>query len=262
MTKIFLVIITCFLTLRANAECGAPAICANPTEKQIKQNSWIVLEEYNYRPTQILDSLNTRYPVYLEAPGHRVRLLVIEVCNGMFNLKQAVLMPEETLVAGKTYTLQIDRLSGEDKDMPVKMNYQTWEREPYSWLVTEGTDTQAPEWIKKPELKSKATDWYGCGPAVNAIFDLKVTEARSQVLVKTEWVDLKTNTTNVYYLSIDSWDGLLSVGHDMCSGAFVYEPDRQYKVRFSLMDFSGNKNELWTDWVSFDSPFEEIMGRD
>ena len=257
MAKIFLVIITCFLTLRVNAECGAPALWAYPAEKQIKQNSWIVLEEYNFRPTNILDSLNTRYPVYLQSRGHRVRLLVIEVCNGMFNLKQAVLMPEETLVAGETYTLQIDRLSGEDKDLPFKMNYQTWEREPYSWLVTPGADTQAPDWLKKPALKSKATHWYGCGPAVNAIFDLKVTEAQSQVLVKTEWVDLETNTIGVYYLSTES-DGLLYVGHDMCSGAFVYTPKHTYKVRFSLMDFSGNKNEIWTDWVSFDSPFEDI----
>ena len=42
----------------------------------------------------------------------------------------------------------------------------------------------------------------------------------------------------------------------MCSGAFKFEAKQHYKIRFRLIDISGNSNNKMTEWINFDSPYK------
>lgn len=255
MSKVFTFLLSFFLTAQAFAECAMSGLWAYPTTREIHQNSIIVLEGYSYSE-RIIDSLNIGYPVYLEADGHKVNLMVTEVRKGMFEITQAILKPEQHLIAGKKYYLKIENLNEWEVNDLTTWNDETKQSEPIYWNVTSITDTEIPTWKENPRLVDRTTLWYGCGPAINAVFDLEIQDA-SKVLIKTELVNLNTNERNTYYLTLPE-DGKLEVGHDMCSGAFNYEDKHKYKVRFSLTDLSGNTNIEWTTWINFDSPYEEF----
>lgn len=235
------------------ADCSSSGLWAYPSTSKINQNSIIVIEGYA-RSQKIIDSLNIGYPIYLEANGHRVKLKVLEINKGMFQLTQALLKPTAKLITGKTYTLIID---GQNKNIIgglSKWNSEKKEYEPISWVVNNVVDTEKPKWITKPKLVDKTTQWYGCGPAIHAVFQLKIKD-KSKTLIKTELVNIKTKESTTYYLNIAK-DGKLHVGHGMCSGAFYFKAKNNYKVRFSLTDLSGNTDMQWTEWTQFASPLK------
>ena len=60
----------------------------------------------------------------------------------------------------------------------------------------------------------------------------------------------------IYYLT--SKDGKIAVGHGMCSGAFALSKNGKYKVRFDLLDASGNSFGKWSEWTKIDN-FQTII---
>ena len=108
----------------------------------------------------------------------------------------------------------------------------------------------------RPKLISKTYKAYGCGPAIFANFQVKINDA-SETLVKTEVVDLENNEKTIYYLN--SKDEKIYVGHSMCSGAFALKKNGKYKVRFDLLDASGNSFGKWSEWTTIDN-FQTKMG--
>ena len=232
--------------------CAWSGINAYPFSTYINQNNLIIIEGYG-ASQPIIDSLNIGYPVYLEADEHKVSLIIKEKYKGMFRLTQAILQPTERLKEGKTYVLKIDNLNEEDHDL-TKWNNELKKAEALQWTVKAGVDTECPIWKKNPKVIDTSVNWYGCGPATKVIFSSGI-EDNSPTWVKTEMIDLKTNESNTYYLQVEE-DGKIYVGHGMCSGAFEFESSNTYKVRFSLMDGSGNTDHKWTDWLTFDSPYD------
>ncbi|WP_421754091.1 hypothetical protein [Croceimicrobium sp.] len=254
--KIVLIILLSFITTgQLFAECAIDGLWALPQKGTIKQNSLIVLTGY-FRSQKIVTSLNENYPIYLESEGHRVKLNVKKRYKGLFELTQAILEPEEELIAGRTYQLKIDKLDEFETSRLRRWNSELGKYEPITWKVDGGIDTESPELLNVPELVDKRTIHYGCGPAIYADFKIQ-TKDESELLVKTELVDLKSGESTTYFLNFEGTD-TLSVGRGMCSGAFSYKENRKYKVRFSLMDICGNENEKWTAWIQFDSPYEGL----
>lgn len=235
------------------ADCAGSGLWAYPQTETIKQNSMIVLTGY-YSSQKIVTSLNDKYPIYLESEGHKVKLNVVNTYEGMFALTQAILQPEEKLIAGKTYQLKIDKLSEMETGLVSIWNSDRGKAEPIAWKVEDSIDTEVPELLSQPELVDKRITHFGCGPAIYADFKIQ-TKDESALLIKTELVDVNTGTSTIYYLNFDDVE-ILNVGHGMCSGAFDYKADGKYKIRFSLMDICGNENKEWTAWIAFDSPNE------
>lgn len=212
----------------------------------------IILEGYG-TSQKIINLLNKDYPVYLETEGHKVKLNIKGTYKGMHALTQAIMVPEQKLISGKTYELKIDNLSPLDKSELLRWNSKLKKRETINWKVS-GIDNSIPEFINEPKLLDKKTVQYGCGPAVYADFNIQ-TKDDSELLLKTELVDTKNGESTIYFL-IANKSGKISVGHGMCSGAFGYKKDGQYKIRFSLMDICGNEGNNWTAWIKFESPYE------
>ncbi len=249
--NLIVAILTLVLTSQVLAKCIPDGFYIFPNSNEISQNGLIVLDAYGKHG----DLLSGKYDAYLEAKSHHVKLETIEARKGMYGLFQVILRPTSKLLAGKTYTLKIVGLDKETKHIAwEKWSGKSGKKVPISWRVNSKIDTQKPIWKAKPKLINKKTLSYGCGPVVYAIFDIKISDA-SQVLIKTELYDMKTKKTNVYFLFLKE-NGKLKVGHGMCNGAFYFEKNRRYKVRFSLIDVSGNTNDTWSQWIEFDSPYK------
>lgn len=253
MRAILLLILSLTISGHVSAECAGEGLWAFPQTTTIKQNSLIVVTGY-FRSQRIVTSLNKKYPIYLESEGHKVKLNVKSTYKGMFELTQAILKPNEKLIAGRTYQLKIDKLDDFRRSQLSRWNSELGKNEPIAWKVDGATDTEIPKLLNQPELIDKRTTHYGCGPAMYADFKIQ-TNDESDVLVKTELIDLESGESTTYFLSFNDTD-TLSVGHGMCSGAFDFQENGKYKVRFSLMDICGNENNDWTAWIAFDSPYE------
>lgn len=257
--KTYLILLATLVLLlyskKTDFDCTSEAFSALPSGNEIPPNSQIILEGYMFSQS-VIDSLNIKYPVYLTSSEETIPLKVEQKIKGMFSLTQVVLKPEQKLTPGKAYQLRIDGLNRYEQSLLKKWNYKTKKSEPMIWTVSEAEDHDAPVLLNQPRLVKKETIHYGCGPEVYAYFDLKARD-NSEILIKTELVDLTSNTNNSYYLNYRNGNPL-GVGHGMCSGEFTYEPDHKYKVRFSPMDISGNSDNQWTEWIEFDSPYESF----
>lgn len=254
MKYLFFIFFSLCISTNVLAECSSNGIWAYPSTTEINQNTILIVEGYA-RSQRVIDSLNIGYQIYLESGEEQIALEVIETCQGMFSITQALLRPISKLTPGKTYKLKISNLDKWDERDLSKWNSEKKRYEAISWKVSSKIDNDNPKWITEPKLVANGTEWYGCGPAVYAIFDLKIKDASSS-LVKVELYNYDTKEINTYYLTLND-DGKLEVGHGMCSGAFTFRNKQQYKIRFSLTDISGNSDEKWTDWGNLDSPYED-----
>ncbi len=255
MKLILTIILSLFLANHSYSMCSWSGVFVYPTTSSIKSNSWIILEGYASSQPMI-DSLNKGYTVYLESGSTKIPLRVEHVYKGSFRLTQAILIPTKKLIIGKTYYLKIDNLNNTEKETLTKWNSDTRSHEPISWLITDEMDTYSPELLELPKLIDKEYIRYGCGPAIHTIFKILVKD-KSDILVKTQLVDLTNGQETTYFLTLDD-SGLLNVGHGMCSGAFNYRDKGKCKIRFCLFDSSGNSYNIWTNWINFDSPNGEL----
>jgi len=235
--------------------CSWSGIYVYPKSNTITSNSWIIIEGYASSQS-IIDSLNNGYSVYLESDGSKIPLQLKEFNKGGFRLTQAILVPTKKLTIGKTYFLIIDNLNEREKEFLTRWNSTTKKHEPISWLITDETDILSPVFLELPKLIDKKYIQYGCGPAVHAIFKISAKD-KSDILVKTQLIDLKSGEKTTYFLTLED-SGQLSVGHGMCAGAFSYKNDEKYKIRFCLFDNNGNSYDIWSNWIHFKSPKREL----
>jgi len=230
------------------ADCGGGSLSVFPKKTTVSPNTKIALNA-SYDVQLVIEELDRTAPAFLVSGDDTVALDLIETCHGMFDTKQAVLRPQTLLKKGLTYTLIIPNSPYntfltrpiEGKDTPI------------SWTVSQPVDLEVPQWEASPELDFMAVDYFGCGPSVYAVFNLKAREA-SEYLIRTELHNLNTKNTTTYSLPLSS-SGQLEVGHGMCSGPFQFSEKTDYQIRFSIEDASGNYT-FWTAWQDLPSPFD------
>lgn len=253
--RIFLLLFfTTFASGQALADCASNRLWVYPKRGTIKQNSNIILTGYA-RSQTIVKTLNQDYPIYLESKGHKVKLVVKKIYEGQFSLTQAILEPAKKLKPGRTYQLIIQNLEEYERVILERMYSDPSKSEPISWTVESTTDNTIPKLLNTPHLVDKRVAHYGCGPAVYADFKINA-EDDSHIFVKTELVALESGESTTYVLSLGQAD-TLNIGHSMCSGAFSFRNKEKYKIRFRLLDICGNESDQWTEWIEFNSPFDE-----
>lgn len=233
------------------ADCGYSGFNAFPAQREIHTNSIFMLEGIGFNQ-KIITQLNKEYPIYLQSDFEQVSLIIEEIFEGEYGLKQAILKPERRLTLGTNYYLKIDNLSeNEERGLNRSWNNYSKKFERIFWKVNMGENCTIPIWKKGPQLVEKEYIAYGCGPAINAIFELKTTQ-KEETLIKTELWDLTTNQKTVYYLT--TWESKLYVGHGMCEGAFYLKVDQPYKVRFDIINTYGQESGVMTNWIAFKGP--------
>lgn len=232
------------------AQCAQDYISLFPKGENIQQNGLIVIEG-NGMAQKVINELTFLHPIYLQSGSHKVDLKLQEICIGQKNETQILLHPESELVLGGKYELKVDGLEGEEK--------RFFQREDeqgnsffISWTVASEAYNELPVWKSLPKFKGLKHDKQEeCENTVYAIFGVEI-EAPYEVLVKTEVLDLTTNTSSVYHLQANGIG--LWVGCEYRGGAFDLLENHNYKVRFDVLDRAGNVKGDWTDWVTFQVP--------
>lgn len=249
MKQIFLVSFLYFSTSISFADCAGSGIYFWPQTPTIKQNSIIVIETYGVSQT-IISELNAKYPIFLKAGENKIKLNVQEICLGQFQLTQAILVPEETLVAGQEYQLIIENMT--DGEALKQWNSTSAKYDLVKWKVESGMDNVKPTWTKKPDQDGKSYVLFGCGPGKNVHFNFAVYD-ESPVLLKATVTHSKTSKKTSYYINVSNLTKV-AVGHDMCSGGFTYKDAEEYEISFDILDFSGNSTPWTYDNIKFTAP--------
>jgi hypothetical protein len=253
MKRFLLLVIAVFSASSVMADCAGEGLFVFPSGGEIRQNGVFLLEGYA-ESRNIVYGLNTKYPAYLKSGDKKIRLTVKETHMGQFWVAQALLVPETELEAGRDYTLCIDGLP--EYEQLGNYEYTTGKYVPYSYRAIEGTDTEMPVVSAIPKETGKSYVAFGCGPAMYVHFDVPATDA-SPLLVKTTVKNRISGEETTYYLVTE--DGKISIGHNMCAGAFVFAEDagNDYEATFAFMDVSGNLRPLEGPPVVFTRPGPE-----
>jgi hypothetical protein len=257
--KLFFTILLGLLTFtQVSARCRGAGLSVFPKNGVIKPNSLFIISGYA-TSQNVITSLNKDLPIYLEGDGHMVKLKIVVLEKGRFSTTQAILQPSEDLIDGQTYSLRIDGLDEYQKRILYEYYLKTYGVEKISWTVEGTADTLAPLDLAAPKFIDKSASYFGCGSAAYANFKITAQD-QSSLLVETELVEIASGKSHAFHLHLGA-DGIVSVGHGMCGGVFDFTVTGVYKVRFRLMDICGNKNDSWSAWTEFKSPFEEVGER-
>lgn len=251
MKNLTLLFLLFYYSSSLQAMCDKHYLHVWPTSKTIKTNPVFMLEGYDLS-RNVIAGLNTKYPIYLESGEQRIKLIVKEIIEGELKLKQAILVPENHLVAGLTYTLRIDSVQLWDK--PLKWNRVTGNANA-EWLVESGFDVQKPAWTADPAEGKKTLIHYECGPEITVAYSLPLNE-RFPYLVKATVSTISTGKKTTYYV-IPEDSAFVCIGRHMCAGAFALEDGSDFKVSFEIMDASGNFSEVIKGPVAFTKPDKE-----
>ena len=229
----------------ASAVCLDRGIYVWPRKDTVNLNPIVSIEGY-YEDQALVRKLGKGLPVYLmSANGGKVPLERVQLNEGGYKLTQVIFKPKEPLASGMRYELFVDGLPKEMMDGPF------YGKNRKSWVASGPLDITPPTFGTQPVETSKTYIRYGCGPAVYVNFGLAAVE-QSEYLVKVEVVDESTADSRVYWVAVS--DGILNIGHGMCSGEFNLQLGKKYFVRFGLVDASGNHSLLTTSYIPFTAP--------
>lgn len=247
MKKLVVILFIFLGSTLAFGKCGAGGLQFYPEQKEISLNTMFIIQGYAKSQENIIEFYKKR--VYLISEnGELIELKLQKMYKGQKDLTQAIFKPEKELKPNTKYFLKNPNDSIEF--------YSQWssekkENENVYWITTNLKESKAINPNLNIEFNKTEIIQYGCGPSVNAIFNVK-NNSGGEIWYKTEVINLSNNRTNTYY--IKDLDGKLNVGHGMCAGAFAFDRSSKYKVRFTPMNIDGKEIDV-TNWIEFENPF-------
>lgn len=254
MKKLLLLLLFLSSVQFVNADCSSFGMTFYPLEENINRDSMFIIEGYFYG-IQTVESFRIR-KVYLQSEsGALIELKLQEILYSQMHLAQAIFKPSKTLQPNTKYTIKYEEQTQNETSAMLVRNGK--ERKQKSWMTTTVKHSKPFSTTVSATYNTSIVDYYGCGPAPFAIFDVK-NDPSKQTWYKAELLELATNTTYTYY--IRSNESKLRVGHGMCSGAFSFARKGTYKVRFTPVNSDG-KLAKTTNWIAFKSPYESSKTR-
>jgi len=229
-------------------QCAGNAIYPTSDGRVLNKDAVILLEFYA-DSQQLIDSLNLKYPVYLQSSGSKVALLPIEILKGEFRVTQVILKPASELIQGKEYQLHIDNLPEFERE-PNQYNPATGKPQPVTFTVSNNSDHESPVFSCSPFETKKAYGRMGCGPSRIVYFQFSGSD-KSKLFVRATVKNMATGKSTTYI--VETKEGQVQIGHGMCSGPFHFDDGDNYEVSFRLFDQSGNEGKP-SDAIAFTSP--------
>lgn len=248
MKNVTLFILSLFITTIASGKCSNSGIYSLSKSPTLNKNGLIILEFYASSQSLISD-LNKKYPIYLKSAKGKVRLNIIETLQGEMSVTQIILKPASELKADEIYSLQIDNLPKYERK-PERYNIVSNKWEKVTFKINNSVDNDIPTLSRTPTKQKETLVLYGCGPSSWVYFNI-AGQDKSELFVRTTIKNKVTRQSTTYILSLE--DGVVKVGHGMCSGAFHFDNSDNFEVAFQLFDQSGNKSCL-TKAISFSKP--------
>lgn len=219
----------------ARARCMAGTLDAwPPPETPLPTRPMILLDGFgNQQPA--VTALADDGRVSLVAPGHRVALKVEAMHAGAFGLTQAVLRAAEPLKPATRYTLD---LRGADGRRIRTTTFVDGGTRPIGWTTT--ASSPAPlALLGAPKVTGQSFRRYGCGPSAHIEISVPA-RAGSPLAVEVELREPGAEGAVETYV-VPVRDGVLRIGHGMCSGAFrVTGPERRFRAELTVRDAAGD----------------------
>lgn len=233
------------------ADCAGPMTWAYPEGKILTQGQALMVEGYVVDHTVFMTHMRGG-KVHLRTGDTSVPLRFVTGHKGQFHLSQAMFLPTSSLEEGRTYTLYID-------DLPASIPQpRRWDRQLHDWLPITWTIVAVPA----ERTRSVAHDatvirstlvHYGCGPATHVYVSL------GSRIPNGTWCEVRLaddeGKSSSYILPM--MDGLVAIGHGMCSGAFGLIPGERYTAAITLLRADGQALPESLRSVSFAGPTEE-----
>lgn len=218
-----------FTPLAAQAMCAMSAWDVFPAPgSKVPKNSRFVVEGYGSAQSAVV-SIATRKPRLVSAKGAQVPLKVVVINVGEKDITQAVLEPTAPLIEGTRSTLKFETDS--------KTRFELDENVRPSWMVGPA-DVEPPRWTKAPEAQPGVIELFGCGPAVEARVNVAIEDAAA-ILVRAKVT--RTDGSSKHYLLPATKNGVLEIGHGMCSGAFKLGLEgKEWSLELTAVDAAGN----------------------
>jgi hypothetical protein len=152
--------------------------------------------------------------------------------SGM-NRVAMLLKPRALLKANRTYVLQLRQ------KMPGFRYLVGGDAEP-AYLTGKGPDDQKPEWRSTPSIGEGIYRKWEEGKFTRFLrFNLKLNEVSPAYVVLQLQRARGSVVKQTYFLPV--LDDQLLVGHDACSGRFIFEDGRAYRGEFQVFDIAGNE---------------------
>ncbi len=219
----------------ARARCMAGSLDAwPPPETPLPTQPMILLEGFgNQQPA--VTALADGGRVTLVAPGHRVALKVEAMHAGAFGLSQAVLRAAEPLKPSTPYTLDLRDADGRKVRTTTFMGGETG---PIGW--TTAASAPAPLALTgAPKVTGQSFRRLGCGPSSHLEVSVPA-RADAPIAVEVTLRELGAEGAVETYV-VPVRDGVLRIGHGMCSGAFrVTGPERRFRAELTVRDAAGD----------------------
>lgn len=229
----------------ADARCMAGLIDAwPPPETALPTTPMILLDGFGNEQPHIA-ALAEGGTAQLVAGSHRVALVVEAIHVGDFGLTQAVLKPAEPLKPSTKYTLV---LRGADKQRVRTRTFSGGDTKAIGW--TTAAARPAPLALTgAPAVTGQSFQRFGCGPASHVEVSLPAT-AGTPIAVEVTLREEGAEAARSYVVPVR--DGVLAIGHGMCSGAFrLTGPERRFTAELTVRDAAGDAIAV-PDAIRFD----------
>ncbi len=255
MKKIMFILLLIIGTKTIFADCSSSGMQFFPQQKEISLNSMFIIQGY-YFSQKTINSFKNRI-IYLQSEkGDEVKLKLEEILKGHMQLSQAIFSLTRELKKNTIYYLKYSDETEEESREMKQYNKEKKKFEKVYWRTTNKKLKPSIDSNLNIQFKKTNIVHFGCGPSADAIFSIK-DKSKSEIWYRTEVVDIDRKVKTVYYLKGRKEE--LYVGHGMCSGAFTFNRNSKYKVRFLPMNTDG-KSQKMTDWKIFESPFKNDKG--
>ncbi|OYQ46067.1 hypothetical protein [Flavobacterium aurantiibacter] len=198
---------------------------------------------------ELILQLSTLNQTFLIGENEKIKLVVVETLVGSYQLTQVLLKPERDLTPGKIYTLVIENVPAQFQ--PKKYDEITKKMCPITFEVTTDSDDVAPILLNRPKVVDKRWIEYGCGPEITVSFNYSV-KTLTELLVKATVKDKTTGKTSSFYLEPEK--NVITIGRNMCSGAFTFDDSANYEVTFTFLNSSGKACEWSGKPIAFTGP--------
>ena len=243
------------LLLATAARAAEPAKCVQdgidvfPTPGAIvPTNVQLFLEGAGAEQERVSDLVGSS-KLSLEAEGDSVPLKVERGFVSTFRRVSVRLKPGHELKPDKEYRLVLDReLSG------AAILNDVFGDHSIRWTTGPGPDKAAPKVTEKPAVSEGYYDKAKDGSLTRWLNFRAAVEDSSPVYVLVTMQRSRGSSVKQQYPVPLNGD-TLRVGHDPCSGSFVFDDGRAYRLNFEVFDSAGNRfNQTSTLEVSAPRP--------
>jgi len=244
MKKLLLFFVLVFGLQQATACCAFYYADVYPKRKDLPQNP-IILLNHNIGHTKLL--ANAQFYL-LTGEGERIEVDIIEK-NTAPSYAQMVLKPTQLLNIGTKVSLNVENLSidnevSSNRHSSIKRFRDAIEK---TWTVNAEKDNISPQYYGK--ISGTYNDCLMCSDSSISIHvnipSKDIVEYKDINSNDKGWNQILVEVTdkNDYKYIVVANDNDFLLYDGICGTNYNLEPDTQYKFKFRLMDFSGNKSK-------------------